>query len=256
MSEVILKTTNLTKQYDKIRVVDQVSLTIEKGDIYGFIGENGAGKTTFMRMVSGLTFPTSGSLELFGISSLKELSEARRRMGTIIEHPALFNNMTAMENLVVQRRYLNLRTGANEKEEMQQLLELVGLSNVGKQKAGKFSLGMRQRLGLAIALTGNPEFLMLDEPTIGLDPVGVMELRELLLKLNKKQKVTILVSSHNLSELTQIASKYGFLHKGKLLEQSEAKEVSASCEKKGIQLETYFLELLKNVAKSERGIPE
>lgn len=122
MGEVILKTTNLIKQYDKIRVVDQVSLTIEKGDIYGFIGENGAGKTTFMRMVSGLTFPTSGSMELFGAGSIKELSKARSRMGTIIEHPALFNNMTAMENLIVQRRYLNLRTGANEKEEMQQLL--------------------------------------------------------------------------------------------------------------------------------------
>lgn len=255
MGEVVLRTTELTKSYGKVPAVDHVSLTIEKGDIYGFIGENGAGKSTFMRMVCGLAFPSSGVMELFGENSVKGLETARRRMGAIIEHPALYGNMTAMENLTVQRKYLNLEMGEAGKKENQELLELVGLGDTGKKKAGKFSLGMRQRLGLALALLGEPEFLVLDEPMIGLDPIGVMELRALLQKLNRERKITILFSSHNLSEMTLIATRYGFLHKGRLLEESDADTVRAQCESRGIRLESYFVELLQK-ASSASAMPK
>lgn len=244
MSEAVLKTNRLTKQYGKVKAVDQVSLTIERGDIFGFIGENGAGKTTFMRMVCGLIYPTGGSLELFGVSAEKELPKMRRRMGALIEHPAVYPNMTALQNLEVQRRYLEMDFGKEPGKALEELLDLVGLQDAMNKKAGKFSLGMRQRLGIAIALVGNPEFLILDEPTIGLDPIGVMELRELVLRLNSKRNITILFSSHNLAEMAQIATKYGFLHKGKLLEMVTAQEVKKICEEKNMKLESYFVELL------------
>ncbi len=244
MSEVILKTTNLTKQYGKVKAVDQVSLAIERGEIFGFIGENGAGKTTFMRMVCGLIYPTGGSLELFGVSSAKELAQMRKKMGALIEHPAVYPNMSALQNLEIQRRYLDMDFGKEPKKALEELLELVGLQDAIHKKAGKFSLGMRQRLGIAIALVGNPEFLILDEPTIGLDPIGVMELRELVLKLNKERHITILFSSHNLAEMAQIATCYGFLHKGKLLETITAEEVRKICTEKNMKLESYFVELL------------
>ena len=242
--ETILKTENLTKQYRRVCAVDRVSLTIEKGDIFGFIGENGAGKTTFMRMICGLIRPTGGTLELFGRTSEKELPQMRKKMGALIEHPAVYTGMSAMENLEVQRRYLDTDFDDNPKGALMELLELVGLKDVKDRKAGKFSLGMRQRLGLAIALVGNPEFLILDEPTIGLDPIGVIELRELILKLNHEKHITILFSSHNLAEMAQIATRYGFLHKGKLLELISAEKVKQTCEDKGMTLESYFVELL------------
>ena len=242
--ETILKTEGLTKQYRKVCAVDHVSLTIEKGDIFGFIGENGAGKTTFMRMVCGLIRSTDGTLELFGKTSEKELPQVRKKMGALIEHPAVYIGMSAMENLEVQRRYLDMDFGQNPKEELLKLLDLVGLKDVKDRKAGKFSLGMRQRLGLALALVGNPEFLILDEPTIGLDPIGVMELRELILRLNHERHITILFSSHNLAEMAQIATRYGFLHKGKLLELITADQVKQACEEKGMTLESYFVDLL------------
>lgn len=242
--ETILKTGGLTKQYRRVCAVDHVSLTIEKGDIFGFIGENGAGKTTFMRMVCGLIRPTDGTLELFGKTSERELPQVRKKMGALIEHPAVYTGMSAMENLEVQRRYLDMDFGENPKEALFDLLELVGLKDVKDRKAGKFSLGMRQRLGLALALVGNPEFLILDEPTIGLDPIGVMELRELILKLNHERHITILFSSHNLAEMAQIATRYGFLHKGKLLELITAEQVKQTCEEKGMTLESYFVDLL------------
>lgn len=244
MSETILKTENLTKRYGKAQAVDHVSLSIERGDIFGFIGENGAGKTTFMRMVCGLIYPTEGTLELFGISDSKELPKMRRKMGALIEHPAVYSNMSALQNLEIQRRYLGMDLGRDSGKTLTELLELVGLQDAIHKKAGKFSLGMRQRLGLAIALVGNPEFLILDEPTIGLDPIGVIELRELVLKLNRERHITILFSSHNLAEMAQIATRYGFLHKGKLLEAVTAEEVKKVCEEKNMKLESYFVELL------------
>lgn len=242
--ETILKATDLTKQYKGVCAVNRVSLSINRGDIFGFVGANGAGKTTFMRIACGLIQPTGGSLELFGAVSAKDLQEKRRKMGALIEHPAVYTNMSALQNLDIQRRYLDMDFGKDPKKALTELLELVGLADVKDRKAGKFSLGMRQRLGLAMALVGNPEFIILDEPTIGLDPIGVMELRELVLKLNREREMTILFSSHNLAEMAQIATRYGFLDRGRLLEVITAEEIGKVCQDKGINLETYFVELL------------
>jgi len=244
-TEVILKSTDLTKRYRGVCAVDHVSLSICKGDIFGFVGANGAGKTTFMRMVCGLIQPTDGHLELFGASAAKDLQEKRKKMGALIEHPAIYTNMTALQNLDIQRRYLDMDFGRHPAKALTELLDLVGLADARNRKAGKFSLGMRQRLGLAMALVGNPEFIILDEPTIGLDPLGVMDLRELLLKLNRERHLTILFSSHNLAEMAHIATRYGFLDHGRLLELITADEVRQICADKKIDLETYFVELLK-----------
>lgn len=242
--EIVLKAADLTKKYGGVCAVDGVSLTIHKGDIFGFVGANGAGKTTFMRMVCGLIRPTGGQLELFGASSPRELQKMRRKMGALIEHPAVYTNMSALQNLDVQRRYLEMDFGKNPDMRLKELLELVGLADAGHKKAGKFSLGMRQRLGLAMALVGEPEFVILDEPAIGLDPIGVMELRQLILRLNRERGLTILFSSHNLAEMAHIATRYGFLDRGRLLETPTAEEVRQVCDQKKIDLETYFVELL------------
>lgn len=243
-TDIILKAENLTKQYRGVCAVNQVSLSIRRGDIFGFVGANGAGKTTFMRMACGLIRPTEGHLELFGATSETELQQMRRKMGALIEHPAVYTNMTALQNLDVQRRYLEADSGADPMKDLEELLRLVGLADVKNRKAAKFSLGMRQRLGLAMALVGNPEFLILDEPTIGLDPIGVMELRELILKLNRERNLTILFSSHNLAEMSHIATRYGFLDRGRLLRVVTAAEVRQDCADKGTDLEDYFVRLL------------
>ena len=250
--ETILKTTELTKQYRGVCALNRVSLSINRGDIFGFVGANGAGKTTFMRIACGLIQPTGGSLELFGATSARQLQEKRRKVGALIEHPAVYTNMSALQNLDIQRRYLDMDFGKDPQKALTELLDLVGLAEVKDRKAGKFSLGMRQRLGLAMALVGSPELIILDEPTIGLDPIGVMELRELLLKLNRERNMTILFSSHNLAEMAQIATRYGFLEKGKLLEAVTAEEIGKACESRQINLETYFVELLLK----ERGCAE
>ena len=226
MNKLILLTDDLTKVYKNQSAVDHVSLTVQKGAIYGFIGQNGAGKSTLIRLVAGLAAPTSGQMQLFGKRSGKELTEARKRIGTIIEGPALYPHMTAAENLEAHR----LLKGIPGKDCIERTLKLVGLEETGKKKAKNFSLGMKQRLGLAIALLGDPEFLILDEPTNGLDPMGVVEMRELLKKLNREQGVTILISSHILSELHLVATHYGFIHQGRLLEQLTAKELNEKCQ--------------------------
>lgn len=243
MNEIVLKTDNLTKQYGKSNAVDHVNLTIEEGDIYGFVGENGAGKTTFMRMICGLIFPTSGNIELFGKREKKEVTDARRNIGSMIEHPAIYPNMSALSNLEVQKRYLSL--DISKKEELE-LMMLVGLPADERKKAGRFSMGMKQRLGIAMALLGDPKFLILDEPTVGLDPVGVVELRHLLGKIHKEKKITMLISSHNLSELEKLSNKYGIMHKGKLLKEFTSEEMKMECEKKSCDLETFLIEIIKN----------
>lgn len=243
MKEEILTTKNLTKRYHKEPAVNQVSMSVRGGDIYGFIGENGAGKTTFMRMVCGLASPSEGDLELYGMSGKNGLEKARKKMGALIENPAVYPNMTALENLEMQRRYLGI--GRKDAGKMlRDLLELVGLADTGKKKAKDFSLGMKQRLGLAIALTGNPGFIILDEPTIGLDPVGKAELRKLLSELNRKRGLTIFFSSHDLSEMQRLATRYGFLHKGKLIKELTAEELEQECSGQGIDVEQYFLNLI------------
>ena len=222
--EIILKTTNLTKQFGKKMAVNNVNMTIEKGDIYGFIGKNGAGKTTFMRLVLGTAFSTKGSITLFNGMPLEK---ARHRIGSLIEDPGLYKNCTAYENL----KRFSLIYGGTEKE-IQEILQLIGLDNTGKKKAGKFSLGMKQRLGIGIALLGNPEFLILDEPVNGLDPAGIKEVRDLILRLNHEKKVTILISSHLLDELSKVVTKYGIINDGNLVEEVSASDLIERCKQK------------------------
>ena len=237
MEQVILKTNHLTKRYGHRAVVENLSMTIYKGDIYGFIGKNGAGKTTLIRMVTGLAAPSDGSIQLFGNGSLLE---GRRRIGTVIEAPAFYPGMTARENIVAFSKLQGLHDFSNTED----LLKLVGLTHTGKKKCRNFSLGMKQRLAIAIALIGDPELLILDEPTNGLDPEGMKEVRDLILKLNQEKGITVLVSSHILGELSKFATRYGIIHHGKLIEEFTEEDLWRRCAGTGrqdIDLEDYFL---------------
>ena len=225
MSKYILRTDELTKTYKNYAAVNKVNLNVKKGDIYGFIGQNGAGKSTMLRLVTGLGFPDSGTLEIFGENADKGLNDAQKRIGAIIENPALFLNMTAEQNLEVHR----LQKGIPGKQCIPDTLKLVELENTGNKKVKNFSLGMKQRLGLATALLGDPEFLILDEPTNGLDPIGIVELRELIQKLNREKGLTVLISSHILSELYQLATTYGIIHEGRLIEELTLRELDDKC---------------------------
>lgn len=227
MKDIILKTHNITKKYGEQLAVNNVNITVSKGDIYGFIGRNGAGKTTLIRMITGLIHLSSGEIELLGASSNSEINEARTMVGSLVEVPAFYKNMTARENLEVSRLVRNIPG----KECIDEVLELVGLSDVKKKKFKNFSLGMKQRLGIANALLGNPRFLILDEPTNGLDPVSIVEIRELLKKVNKEKEVTILISSHILSELSELATCYGIINNGELIEEISSSELKEKCKK-------------------------
>ncbi len=227
MPEHILETHGLSKQYKDKRVLDNIDMSIKKGSIYGFIGQNGAGKSTLIRLITGLAFPTEGEFRLFSSSDRKEFTEAKSRIGVMIEAPALYMNMTARENLEVHR----LLKGVPGKQSIEKTLELVDLLDTGKKKVKNFSLGMKQRLGIAIALLGDPEFLILDEPINGLDPMGVVAVRKLLKKLNNDYDITILISSHILSELHLLATDYGIIHQGRLMEQLTAKELDDKSQK-------------------------
>ncbi len=220
--EYVLQTDALTKRYAQDNVVDEVSMHVKKGSIYGFIGKNGAGKTTFMRMVAGLAAPTAGGMTLFGSG---ELERARRRIGTLIEEPGAYGGMTARENLEVLRRSF----GITEKKRVEEMLALTGLLDSGRKKVKNFSMGMRQRLGIAIALMRNPDFLILDEPMNGLDPAGIREMRELILKLNREKQITVLISSHILDELSRIATHYGIIRGGRLIEELGATDLEKRC---------------------------
>ena len=211
--EVIVETKNLTKKYKHNTALNNINLKLEKGKVYGFIGKNGAGKTTFIRMITGLAFPTSGELSLFGNSREKELQEARRKIGALVEGPSLYPFMSAKENLKTQQ----IQLGKEDEREIDELLDLVGLSGVGNKKARNFSLGMKQRLGIAMSLIGNPDFLIWDEPINGLDPEGIKEIRILIDDLNKKGK-TLLISSHILGELESTATDFIIIDKGNIIE--------------------------------------
>ena len=200
-------------------------MTIKKGDIYGFIGQNGAGKTTLIRLITGLIHKSGGEIELLGANEENELNKARTMVGSLIETPSFYTNMTARENLEVSRLVRNIPG----KKCIDEVLELVGLKDVEKKKVKNFSLGMRQRLGIANALMGNPKLLILDEPINGLDPMGIVEIRELLKKINKEKDMTILISSHILSELSELATTYGIISNGKLIEEITAKQLSEKC---------------------------
>lgn len=225
MKKVVLKTYNITKKYGEQLAVDNVNMTIKKGNIYGFIGKNGAGKTTLIRLITGLIHKSSGEIELLGVNEENELNKARTMVGSLIESPSLYTNMTARENLEVSRLVRNIPG----KKCIDEVLELVGLKDVEKKKVKNFSLGMRQRLGIANALMGNPKLLILDEPINGLDPMGIVEIRELLKKINKEKDMTILISSHILSELSELATTYGIISNGKLIEEITAKQLSEKC---------------------------
>lgn len=226
--EYVLITSELCKQYKGCKALDGFSMHVPKGAIYGFVGKNGAGKTTLIRLICGLQRPSAGSYSIYGISNNdKEVGKTRRRMGAVVEVPSIYMGMTAEDNLKVQYRVLGLPSY----EGISDLLDLVGLGNTGKKKAKNFSLGMRQRLGIAIALAGNPDFLVLDEPINGLDPQGIIEMRELILKLNKEHQITVLISSHILDELSRLATHYGFIDEGKMVKEISAKELEAACRK-------------------------
>lgn len=224
-STVIFQSNGLTKMYRETRALSDVSLTLEKGRIYGLIGQNGAGKTTLMRIIAGLAAPTGGSYALFGQSSEKGIREARRRIGCTIEYPSIVGSMSAKENIALHRVLKGMPNKAREDE----LLNLLGIGDTGRKKAKNFSLGMRQRLGIADALIGSPEFLVLDEPINGLDPMGVVEIRNLLTDLCRNHGITVLISSHNLPELYQVATDYIIMHKGEILRTLTAEELDEEC---------------------------
>lgn len=226
--DYVLQTNDLTKSYKGAPALQGLSMHVPKGAIYGFVGKNGAGKTTLIRLICGLQTPTSGSFSLCGISNdNKSIARARRRMGAVVETPSIYMGMTAEENL--RQQYLVL--GLPSYDGISELLQLVGLENTGRKKAKNFSLGMKQRLGIAVALAGDPDFLVLDEPTNGLDPQGIVEIRELILKLNREKGITVLISSHILDELARLATHYGIIDSGRMLRELSADELEAACRK-------------------------
>ena len=224
----ILTADNLNKNYRHSHALHNFSMHIPKGAIYGFVGENGAGKTTLIRTICGLQAPTSGTYSLYGVKNTdKCIREAQQRIGAVVESPAVYLDMNAENNLKHQYHVLGLPTYDGLKE----LLHLVGLEKTGRKKVRNYSLGMKQRLGIAVALAGNPDFLILDEPTNGLDPQGIIELRELILKLNRQRQITVLISSHNLDELSRTATHYGFIVDGSMVKEITAEELAKSCRK-------------------------
>ena len=241
--DYVLKTNALCKKYKDYKALNGLSMNVPKGAIYGFVGKNGAGKTTLIRLICGLQEPTSGEYTLYGPKSTdKEILKARRRMGAVVETPSIYLDMTAEDNLKQQYRVLGLPSY----DGLADILKLVRLEYTGKKKAKNFSLGMRQRLGIAIALVGDPDFLVLDEPVNGLDPQGIIEMRELILKLNREQQITVLISSHILDELSRLATHYGFIDKGQIVKEISAKELDTVC-RKCIRLEVTNTRTLSRV---------
>lgn len=226
--EYVLRTNALCKTYKHFKALDNLTMNVPKGSIYGFVGKNGAGKTTLIRLICGLQNPTAGSYELYGRKNTERtFSKSRRRMGAVVETPSIYLDMTAKENLKEQYRVLGLPSF----DGIDELLKLVGLGDTEKKKVRNFSLGMRQRLGIAIALAGDPDFLVLDEPVNGLDPQGIIEMRELILKLNRERQITVLISSHILDELSRLATHYGFIDSGHIIKEISAEELEKACRK-------------------------
>ncbi|MBQ8967801.1 ATP-binding cassette domain-containing protein [Ruminococcus sp.] len=223
-----LRTKELQKRYKGFTALNGLTMNVPAGAIYGFVGRNGAGKTTLIRLITGLQQPTGGEFELYDAkNSERGISKARRRMGAVVETPAIYLDLSARDNLKQQYKML----GLPDMKGIDELLELVGLGDTGRKKAKNFSLGMRQRLGIAISLCGDPDFLVLDEPINGLDPQGIIEIRELILKLNRERNITILISSHILDELAKLATHYGFIDHGRMIREMSAEELEQSCRK-------------------------
>ena len=226
--EYALTTQGLTKAYAHTQALHNLTMHVPKGAIYALVGKNGAGKTTLIRLVCGLQAPTAGDYTLYGVPhTAPEIHRARRRMGAVVETPSVYLDLTAADNLKLQHRLLGLPS----EEGIPALLRLVGLGDTGKKRTRHFSLGMRQRLGIAVALCGDPDFLILDEPINGLDPQGIIEMRELILRLNREHQITVLISSHILDELARLATHYGFLDRGAMVQEISAQALEAACRK-------------------------
>ncbi|WP_088051651.1 ABC transporter ATP-binding protein [Virgibacillus dakarensis] len=225
MQNHVLRTFDLTKKYREQAALNHVNMTIEKGDIYGLIGRNGAGKTTLIRMITGLVAPSEGSIELFTQTVESAIRHHRRRIGSIIESPSLYPSYTAYQNMKVRQ----LTLGIPDEKRITEVLNTIGLADTGNKKVKNFSLGMKQRLGLGLALLSNPDFLILDEPTNGLDPEGIREMRHLLKELNESYNITILISSHILGELSKIATRYGVIHNGDFVDEFTKRELETRC---------------------------
>lgn len=243
--EYVLQTFDIVKKYNKQRVLDKVNMNIQKGDIYGFVGENGSGKTTIIRLVTGLIFADEGSYKLFDVSNKdNKILEKRKKVGAVVETPSIYRNMTAYENLKTQCLLL----GVNDENKIKEVLEIVGLADLydSKKHAGNFSLGMRQRLGIAMALLNEPEFLILDEPMNGLDPEGIVSMRELIIHLNQNKGITFLISSHILTELSLIANRYGIISKGKIIKEISYEDMKKEC-RKSLYIQTQDIEKLVKV---------
>lgn len=228
--DYVLQTFGLSKKYKKHLAVNDATMTINRGDIYGFVGENGSGKTTIIRLITGLIFPDQGSFELFGApNNSSNIKRVRNKVGAVVESPSIYKNMSAYDNLKMQCMIL----GLPKDQRINQVLHDVGLEHMlhDKKRAGNFSLGMRQRLGIAMCLLGEPEFIILDEPMNGLDPAGIVEIRELILKLNRERNITFLISSHILSELSLIATKYGFISNGHIIKEITASQLQEQLKK-------------------------
>jgi len=233
LGEYLLETRNLSKQYGRFYAVNNVNMRIKKGAIYGFIGRNGAGKSTLLKMVSGLAKPTNGDIIMFGKSG-RESDINKGRVGCLIEAPGLYQNMSAYDNLKMKCTIM----GLNNRKYIEELLEIVGLSDTGKKSTKQFSLGMKQRLGIALALVGEPDLLVLDEPINGLDPQGIADIRNCLMRLKEERNMTVIISSHILEELSKIATDYGIIHRGVLLQEITSEQLMESCcERIEIELE-------------------
>ena len=247
--EYVFKANGISKKYGKYTALSDVNMEIPKGAIYGFVGKNGAGKTTLIRIMCGLQKPSSGFYELLGKTvDDPDIAKARRRVGAVVEAPAIYKDMTARDNLIQQC----LMLGLPDFNSVDELLSLVGLADTGKKKARNFSLGMRQRLGIAVALCGNPDFIILDEPINGLDPQGIIEIRELILKLNRERGITFLISSHILDELSKIATNYGFIDNGHIVRQMSSNELKNEC-RKSVRMKVSDVGLLTKIME-EKGI--
>lgn len=235
----IIETKDITKSYGKYQVLNKLNIHVKENSIYGLIGKNGAGKTTLIRIICGLQDPTNGTYFINKIDNkAKDISLVRKKIGAIIERPSIYEEMNAKDNIICQMKLV----GLTNYQDVSKFLDVVGLSNVGNKKVRYYSLGMKQRLGIALALVNNPNILILDEPINGLDPEGIIEIRELILKLNKEKHITILISSHYLDELSKVATHYGFIDKGRIIEEISSEELNKKL--------TSFIELKVNNLKS------